>query len=1170
MELGGVQAAALVLGMRSSQSSEEGCPYDPWDLQRLANMVAHGVKDNFDFSESSSPSDEQSMPKEGDNEHTTRTRQQAFISRETDEERMEREDAYIVAYGAPLEPEGGVNADEQGGRIEKRISTSHTSKQTFAFGGGVGDGAENLQGASNSTHSVNLLDQIESHVAENQTGAAKIYVHGDAKLPISFAHHYAFRDKKLIKVSAQEFRRCFQIRKATSPEDKRWLRTALKHPTMPKTNKRRRGRPCDRFVIRAPHPLCESHLIVRKLKLQSMIWKGARPLSMPDPLNESEDDPDLRAKWERYAMFYASQFVPWDSETPIIDATNENETWLQAWTAHIEKLETQACYRTHRESDVAIDASKTDIWNIEDKRDERIVASGRLFDIDNVIGCFRTSPASQYMIPKYSARSRTLWNNCNRPMNPVGDDAKTSQTQKKNAAYAAEIHAETERALNEPNLLKKLTVAKSLQAWQHRLTDSLPQTCQSNTSRCMASDTNWSVACAKSTPLNSIPNPEKVLKKLAEPIETKGGTSASIRADNVTKHAKNSDLSKALEDGPFAEISQEAYDVEYTRLLSQGAKTEQMPLNREQRAMGRNLLKYALLRTRGKEKNAAEIDRLAKGQGLKIISMGMGAAGTGKSHAIAQLKREFERLSLGKLLVTAYTGVAAAPFKSPTLMKLLKLVPTQLSEELKPPENGYISILHERFKDECGVPIQDVGAIVVDEISFTSAAILGHMHHQLQLLLNSLGAGGTDRNGKITLCGGMPMLLCGDNHQKPPPVETPWFHTLVDAATIPGKNAPNNHNYVATEMGLRVVRAARLFRLSTILRAQGDPEFVRLQQMMRRTDVKHPVPSQLIDNLKTISNEDVENDKAWQFALIGVRTHMEGDVLNYAQLINFAKTHNKPIVRWKLRPCRPFQIDMEQVYEAETTLWGYYVQGAPILLTWNLKSARGLSNGVAALMYSLTLTEQQDRETVNAAQNMRGVVVTLTAPPHAINVIVGGTKERPRYWHGNPLPDLSESLQFSEEKGTSQEKEQIIPIMMTETAVQHIYSLQAARCLPMNRNGVGKLKMRVHPYQLAFALTDYKMQGRTMDKIMISLPQRTSSYELQLNSLYTFISRVRTQDGLRLLQNDTTALEEAKLLGPDERLHCWEEGYDENGEWSDERAKRARVQNWKNQQPLSA
>merc|ERR1719446_784954 len=54
MELGGVQAAALVLGMRSSQSSEEGCPYDPWDIQRLANMVAHGVKDNFDFSESSS------------------------------------------------------------------------------------------------------------------------------------------------------------------------------------------------------------------------------------------------------------------------------------------------------------------------------------------------------------------------------------------------------------------------------------------------------------------------------------------------------------------------------------------------------------------------------------------------------------------------------------------------------------------------------------------------------------------------------------------------------------------------------------------------------------------------------------------------------------------------------------------------------------------------------------------------------------------------------------------------------------------------------------------------------------------------------------------------------------------------------------------------------------
>ena len=61
-----------------------------------------------------------------------------------------------------------------------------------------------------------------------------------------------------------------------------------------------------RFLFRVSHSLRETHLIVRKLKLQSMEWRGACSLSIPGPLNELEDDADLQAnKWNKYAMFYA-------------------------------------------------------------------------------------------------------------------------------------------------------------------------------------------------------------------------------------------------------------------------------------------------------------------------------------------------------------------------------------------------------------------------------------------------------------------------------------------------------------------------------------------------------------------------------------------------------------------------------------------------------------------------------------------------------------------------------------------------------------------------------------------------------------------------------------------------------------------------------------------------
>ena len=83
---------------------------------------------------------------------------------------------------------------------------------------------------------------------------------------------------------------------------------------------------------------------------------------MPGPWNESKDDADLHDEWGKYAMFYASQFIPWDFESPIIDATNEKESWLEAWTAHIETLQTQACYRTHQEDDLAMATSKSETW----------------------------------------------------------------------------------------------------------------------------------------------------------------------------------------------------------------------------------------------------------------------------------------------------------------------------------------------------------------------------------------------------------------------------------------------------------------------------------------------------------------------------------------------------------------------------------------------------------------------------------------------------------------------------------------------------------------------------------------------------------------------------------------------------------------------------------------
>ena len=146
--------------------------------------------------------------------------------------------------------------------------------------------------------------------------------------------------------------------------------------------------------------------------------------------------------------------------------------------------------------------------------------------------------------------------------------------------------------------------------------------------------------------------------------------------------------------------------------------------------------------------------------------------------------REFKRLGLGRVLVTAYTGVAAAPFGGPTLLKLLNLnVRTRTNKQVAGNDATDRQIRCKKFNDECGAPIEEFGCVIIDEVSFTDAIILGHVDQGFASLL-----------GNNELCGGMPLLLCGDNHQKPPPGGT---------YGAPGVNACSHHESAVSNSAVR-------------------------------------------------------------------------------------------------------------------------------------------------------------------------------------------------------------------------------------------------------------------------------------------------------------------------------------------------------------------------------
>ena len=159
--------------------------------------------------------------------------------------------------------------------------------------------------------------------------------------------------------------------------------------------------------------------------------------------------------------------------------------------------------------------------------------------------------------------------------------------------------------------------------------------------------------------------------------------------------------------------------------------------------------------------------------------MTTGAGGTGKSMVVHALRREFKRLGLGRLLVTAYTGVAAAPFGGPTILKLLNMsIRSKKAIRMRQKSPEIREKMCQKFKAECGAPVEEFGAVIIDEISFIDAGVFGHVDYGFGILL------GTTKMD-YSICGGLPVLLCGDNHQKHPPGGTPWYQYMVHAAINP-------------------------------------------------------------------------------------------------------------------------------------------------------------------------------------------------------------------------------------------------------------------------------------------------------------------------------------------------------------------------------------------------
>ena len=335
-----------------------------------------------------------------------------------------------------------------------------------------------------------------------------------------------------------------------------------------------------------------------------------------------------------------------------------------------------------------------------------------------------------------------------------------------------------------------------------------------------------------------------------------------------------------------------------------------------------------------------------------------------------------------------------------------------------------------------------------------------------------------------------------------------------------------------------MLRGAPRVELKRMMRAKGDQVFIKFLKEMRCTDTMQPVSDAFLQHLRKVTMEDIVTDISWRFAPIGVLSHVERDTINHAQLKAFASQFKLPVIRWKLPLVDGEALNAEvlnQLYENEPNLWGYFVEGAPVHITANINSVRKLVNGTPGLLHSLILEPEAHEDQAKLAEGYRtNTMVTLAKPPRAVNIIVGGTPSKPIYWHEVPLEDLSGLIPNDYYDG-----QQVIPLFTEgNDSEEDLNSLYAA-----HKGIAHRVSVKGHGYAIAFAMTDFKLQGRTLPKLIISICDRPRPPYMTLPAFYVLSSRVQSMQGLRLLQFDKKGLSNVSRLRPSETLHGWEHGY---------------------------
>ena len=517
-----------------------------------------------------------------------------------------------------------------------------------------------------------------------------------------------------------------------------------------------------------------------------------------------------------------------------------------------------------------------------------------------------------------------------------------------------------------------------------------------------------------------------------------------------------------------------------------------------------------------------------------------GGPGTGKTTVLNYFAPVADVMEVLHIIRSTYMGVAAVLADGQTFFKLFQVGFGMVSEtatsvhQLKPEDVN-------KLRARLGITSETkVLLLVLDEGSMITPPMFALLNSRLQQV-----------TGVETTMGGIPVFLFGDFSQLPPVgkgstslaaaavqlaevdvnlrrmkanVDLPVHerkpvirHTKKRKRVLPDTSTQNKFSSLSLfRRGVELFTRCKWLPLEEQVRSL-DPEHTAFLQAMGKGE---PIKMEQLRNYKVLGKEDMMTSK-WATAPILVAMNREKIDLTDIQARRFAKLHGTHVIRWQNPLVQwiegPQSKELKKhAVNNDPAFWQYFVALALAHINHNLNPSQQIANGTPVRLHSLMIRTRQAKDWLEAQQQSLppGSVISLLEPPLAVNVEL--------FYNDNEVDNARRKAW----KGPTLIKDRVvIPLLKgnrswyNKEKNDHCFFIRPGK-IPMGYP-ISKIQnYPLFPFDLAFAMTFHKAQGRTLEQIILVLSERTAYRNLriiQFASIFVALSRVRRGEDIRIL-----------------------------------------------------